>query len=157
MNPDFARRMETKARLNKESNSKKRPIDLIKPSYAAAPKAGGLKAKKGRVEAMLQHFSPQQQIVVDMIQAGKSVFFTGSAGTGKSVRLSAPLKSDCKLTMQTLLRALVQLLPKQTTFVTASTGMAAINIGGITLHQFAVCARALRHQTLTAVGHRPWC
>lgn len=86
MNPDFARRMETKARLSKESNSKKRPIDLIKPTYAAAPKAGGLKAKKGRVEAMLQHFSPQQQIVVDMIQAGKSVFFTGSAGTGKSVR-----------------------------------------------------------------------
>lgn len=55
----------------------------------------------------------------------KSVFFTGSAGTGKSV----------------LLRQLIENLkehykPGQVA-VTASTGIAACNIGGCTLHAFA--------------------
>ena len=87
LKPDFARRMELKARLEKGANSKKRSIDLVRPTYAAAPKAGGIKPKKGKGNVMLHHlFSAQQQLVIDMIHAGKSVFFTGSAGTGKSVR-----------------------------------------------------------------------
>jgi ATP-dependent DNA helicase PIF1 len=60
-----------------------------------------------------------------VLQNKKSVFFTGSAGTGKSV----------------LLRQLIEnlkehYLPGQVA-VTASTGIAACNIGGCTLHAFA--------------------
>lgn len=60
-----------------------------------------------------------------VIQEKKSVFFTGSAGTGKSV----------------LLRSLIAQLKEKYTpgqiAVTASTGIAAWNIGGCTLHSFA--------------------
>jgi hypothetical protein len=51
-----------------------------------------------------------------------TLFRRCSAGTGKS----------------TVLKQLINMLPPATTFVTASTGVAAVNIGGITLHQFAV-------------------
>ncbi len=49
------------------------------------------------------------------------MFFTGGAGTGKS----------------TLLKHIIQILPKETTYVTAATGIAAVNIGAVTLHHFA--------------------
>ncbi len=62
-----------------------------------------------------------------VVEKGKSVFFTGPAGTGKSV----------------LMRAIIQDLKKkhardpERVAVTASTGLAACNIGGMTLHSFA--------------------
>ena len=65
---------------------------------------------------------PEQMVVINAIRAGNSVFFTGSAGTGKSY----------------LLKRLITMLPPQSTFITASTGAAACHIGGTTLH---VCAR----------------
>ncbi|CAO1638299.1 unnamed protein product [Parajaminaea phylloscopi] len=72
--------------------------------------------------------SNQQLYVRNLVvQEGKSVFFTGSAGTGKSV----------------LLRDIIKLLKKKyekrgdAVAVTASTGIAACNIGGVTLHSFA--------------------
>lgn len=72
--------------------------------------------------------SQQQRYVHDLVcQQGKSVFFTGSAGTGKSV----------------LLREIIKVLKKKyekrqdCVAVTASTGIAACNIGGVTLHSFA--------------------
>ena len=61
---------------------------------------------------------PEQRAVINAIRAGKSVFFTGSAGTGKSY----------------LLKRLITMLPPQSTFITASTGEAACHIGGTTLH-----------------------
>jgi ATP-dependent DNA helicase PIF1 len=63
----------------------------------------------------------EQRQVYDLIMNGKSVFVTGSAGTGKSY----------------LLGRVIEALPEETTFVTASTGLAAANIGGVTIHSFA--------------------
>ncbi|GAA6009624.1 hypothetical protein JCM11491_001037 [Sporobolomyces phaffii] len=72
--------------------------------------------------------SPEQQMVHKLVvDDGKSVFFTGSAGTGKSV----------------LLREIISSLKRKhrgnadAVAVTASTGMAACNIGGTTIHSFA--------------------
>ncbi|XP_023226143.1 ATP-dependent DNA helicase PIF1-like isoform X2 [Centruroides sculpturatus] len=63
----------------------------------------------------------EQKNVLNAILSGQNVFFTGSAGTGKSY----------------LLKRIVGVLPPDTTFATASTGVAACQIGGITLHSFA--------------------
>lgn len=65
--------------------------------------------------------SRQQQQAVDLVLQKKSVFITGVAGTGKSG----------------LLDHLIKKLPAAQTFVTASTGIAAVNIRGTTLHSFA--------------------
>ena len=62
-----------------------------------------------------------------MAEKNKSVFFTGSAGTGKSVLL----REIIKVMRDTHKRELDRVA------VTASTGLAACNIGGVTLHSFA--------------------
>lgn len=70
--------------------------------------------------------SAQQQAVMDMVMDQKSLMFTGGAGTGKSV----------------LVRAIVRKL-KQTynwdaaVAVCAMTGIAALHIGGQTLHSWS--------------------
>lgn len=67
--------------------------------------------------------SPEQQQVFNKVKAGENVFFTGSAGTGKSV----------------LLREIITWLREngKTFAVAASTGIASVNIGGCTLHSWA--------------------
>lgn len=72
--------------------------------------------------------SKEQEVVKQLVcDNGKSVFFTGPAGTGKSV----------------LMRAIIAQLKKkyakdpERLAVTASTGLAACNIGGMTLHSFS--------------------
>jgi ATP-dependent DNA helicase PIF1 len=68
----------------------------------------------------------QKRVLELVVKQNKSVFFTGSAGTGKSV----------------LMRAIIAELRKRyikepdRLAVTASTGLAACNIGGVTLHSF---------------------
>lgn len=63
----------------------------------------------------------EQCLVLEAVQQGSSVFFTGSAGTGKSF----------------LLKRIVGSLPPSATVICGSTGVAASQIGGITLHSFA--------------------
>ncbi|XDT22684.1 PIF1-like helicase [Nakaseomyces glabratus] len=69
--------------------------------------------------------SKEQEAVIDLAEKGHNIFYTGSAGTGKSV----------------LLREMIKVLKKkygpERVAVTASTGLAACNIGGITVHSFA--------------------
>jgi ATP-dependent DNA helicase PIF1 len=83
--------------------------------------------KKAKVAMAPITLSQEQQRVLDLVvNQSKSVFFTGSAGTGKSV----------------LMRAIIAELRKKFSkepdrvAVTASTGLAACNIGGVTLHSF---------------------
>ncbi|XP_056388989.1 ATP-dependent DNA helicase PIF1 isoform X2 [Hyla sarda] len=65
--------------------------------------------------------STEQSTILSTILSGRNVFFTGSAGTGKSY----------------LLKRIVGALPPKSTYATASTGVAACHIGGTTLHAFA--------------------
>ena len=89
--------------------------------------AGGMQVRKPTVIAR-PGLSTEQRHVLDLVvEQKKSVFFTGSAGTGKSV----------------LLREIISVLRKKNAkqqdrvAITASTGLAACNVGGVTLHSFA--------------------
>ncbi|TIA45304.1 hypothetical protein D6C79_05754 [Aureobasidium pullulans] len=107
----------------REINKKK--MKLNEPSDEVIQKA----KSKSRKNAVARVFlSDEQQHVLDLIsEKKKAVFFTGAAGTGKSV----------------LLREIIATLRKKylrepdRVAVTASTGLAACNIGGVTLHSFA--------------------
>ncbi|PQE33587.1 hypothetical protein CJF32_00003466 [Rutstroemia sp. NJR-2017a WRK4] len=83
-------------------------------------------SKKNVKLSPIQLTDEQNRVKELVVNQGKSVFFTGSAGTGKSV----------------LMRAIIAALKKKyvreadRVAVTASTGLAACNIGGVTLHSF---------------------
>lgn len=61
----------------------------------------------------------QNEAIKDVLN-GKTIFLTGSPGTGKSY----------------LLRYIIQLLKHKNLGITATTGCAAVNIGGNTLHSY---------------------
>ena len=86
------------------------------PEVSKSPPAAAPSAAQSQPELTLE-----QQAVMETVLAGRSVFFTGGAGVGKSH----------------LLRQIVKRLPQHTTFVTASTAMAACQVGGVTVHNFA--------------------
>jgi ATP-dependent DNA helicase PIF1 len=79
----------------------------IKPNHASTVDSYSLSAK--------------QASIVQLARAGKNVFFTGPAGSGKSVVLKA-LKCE---------------LDPASTFFLAPTGAAALEIRGSTIHAFA--------------------
>ena len=83
--------------------------------------SGAARRRLSSLKSFQMNLIPEQMAVINAIRAGKSVFFTGSAGTGKSY----------------LLKRLITMLPPQSTFITASAGAAACHIGGTTLHAFA--------------------
>ncbi|KAL4150692.1 hypothetical protein PRNP1_010089 [Phytophthora ramorum] len=85
-----------------------------------------------------------QQRVLELVAQGKNVFFTGSAGTGKSFLLQHLLKHGCGHAMGRV-------------FATATTGIAAYNIGGMTLHHFAGIdprAHTSRQELLTQISRK---
>ncbi|ESU09747.1 hypothetical protein FGSG_12426 [Fusarium graminearum PH-1] len=79
----------------------------------------------------------EQQDLVDIIMSGKNVFFTGSAGCGKSTVLKA---------------AIAQLeAAGKTVAITAPTGRAALNVDGITLFSFMGWG-AIKHPKMSLAG-----
>ncbi|XP_014598921.1 PREDICTED: ATP-dependent DNA helicase PIF1 [Polistes canadensis] len=78
-------------------------------------------AKKLYENPTVGDLTEEQSRILNAVLSGKNVFFTGSAGTGKSF----------------LLKKIIAALPPDATIATASTGVAACHIGGVTLHQFA--------------------
>jgi len=87
---------------------------------SALDELGGIEINAGQYRAV--------QAVFQSNRAGSGVFVTGQAGTGKS----------------TLIQIVVKMLELGNTpyQVTASTGIAALNIGGVTLHSFLGCGLA---------------
>lgn len=65
--------------------------------------------------------SPAQSAAVDDFERGKNLFITGGAGSGKSYLLSFLKRNYASRGLE----------------VTASTGIAAVNIGGTTIHSWA--------------------
>lgn len=79
---------------------------------------------KGKVIVPVR-LSREQEDVIRLAEAGHNIFYTGSAGTGKSVLL------------REMIKVLKDIYGHDQVAVTASTGLAACNIGGVTLHSFA--------------------
>jgi ATP-dependent exoDNAse (exonuclease V) alpha subunit len=64
--------------------------------------------------------SPSQEKALETILNGETIFLTGSPGTGKSY----------------ILQTVIEKLINKNIGITATTGCAAVNIGGTTLHSF---------------------
>jgi len=98
---------------------KEQDAGVDQDSATTAPAAAPVMA---RIEA--EDLTEEQQAAAQRALAGESLFLTGAAGTGKSF----------------LLRYLVQelqLMHPNAVAITASTGIAAANIGGQTIHSFS--------------------
>lgn len=65
--------------------------------------------------------SDKQKAVIESFEAGKNIFVTGGAGTGKSYLLNFLKRNYSTSRLE----------------ITASTGIAALNVGGSTIHSWA--------------------
>ena len=103
----------------------KNPVPAKKPAATTRLLPKTL-VPKIALESTPPQLSTEQQDIYDQILIRQqSVFFTGSAGTGKSFLLRSVIK------------ALKLKYGRDAVAVTASTGIAACNINGSTLHSFA--------------------
>lgn len=84
-----------------------------------------VKLRTALVPAPPLPLSDEQECVLQSALAGHSIFLTGSAGTGKSFLLNR------------IVAALKARWGPDTVYVTATTGVAAVNIDGCTVHSFA--------------------
>ncbi|XP_014448617.1 ATP-dependent DNA helicase PIF1 [Tupaia chinensis] len=100
----------------------KRPAEpQTRAEPSTEPPKWPLAVKKLSLPPTKPQLSEEQAAVLKAVLKGQSIFFTGSAGTGKSY----------------LLKRILGSLPPTGTVATASTGVAACHIGGTTLHAFA--------------------
>ena len=98
---------------------KGRKIATKGPSKSSQKK----KKKKTKKEAGEPELCPEQRDLVDLILSGRNVFYTGSAGCGKSTVLKVAVNQ-------------LKAMGKEVKIV-APTGRAAVDIGGTTIHAFA--------------------
>jgi len=98
--------------------------DLRKGEEAQLQRVAAAAAKDGG-RILLSQLSAEQAAAAERALRGESLFLTGAAGTGKSF----------------LLRYIIQELMarhgEEQVAVTAPTGIAAVNVGGVTIHSFA--------------------
>ncbi|KAI8375886.1 hypothetical protein BD560DRAFT_68447 [Blakeslea trispora] len=111
-----------------DSLKRKRTVEEIRTTSSSPLNAGRTKRAShtgSSSQAPLQGLSEEQRRIHDyIIDERRNVFFTGSAGTGKSVLL------------RHIISSLRGIYGKREVVVTASTGIAAVNIDGITLHRW---------------------
>ena len=124
-------KIRTKGNLDSPSHPWNTTPNAIKEEQAKHRQQANQSKKRSKVSrptlptfSLTQEQKSVRSLVVD---DKKSVFFTGSAGTGKSVLMKDIIKT-LRLKYAKQLDAVA---------VTASTGLAAFNIGGVTLHNFA--------------------
>lgn len=124
--------------LSTQSNISKRTHSLqglnlnnvkrLKPLSNSNPRAiqSNNKSQSNKNNSMILNLTKEQQYVIDLVvQKRQNVFYTGSAGTGKSVILN------------NIIHNLQRIYGKESVAITASTGLAAATIGGITLHKWS--------------------
>ncbi|OOQ85522.1 ATP-dependent DNA helicase PIF1 [Penicillium brasilianum] len=113
---------------NKSASAIKEEQKELRREYKKSQKADGAPKQRDNGKVARVFLSDEQLHVVEaVVDHGKSIFFTGSAGTGKSVLMREIIKK---------LREKFKREPDRVA-VTASTGLAACNIEGVTLHSFA--------------------
>ncbi|PYH87810.1 hypothetical protein BO71DRAFT_162300 [Aspergillus ellipticus CBS 707.79] len=113
---------------NKTASSIKDEQREMRRQYKNQKAQANSHLQRSRPKVASIFLSDEQRHVLDaVVQQGKSIFFTGSAGTGKSVLMREIIKK---------LRDKYKKEPDRVA-VTASTGLAACNIEGVTLHSFA--------------------
>jgi ATP-dependent DNA helicase PIF1 len=113
---------------NKSASAIKEEQKELRREYKKSQKADGASKQRDNGKVARVFLSDEQLHVVEaVVDHGKSIFFTGSAGTGKSVLMREIIKK---------LREKFKREPDRVA-VTASTGLAACNIEGVTLHSFA--------------------
>lgn len=125
--------------------------------YSHSP-PGVIGHNTGKVSVPEIALSPEQNAILELVKAGKSLFFTGSAGTSPYISaysaysLGRPSKGTGK---SVLLRAIISYFrdkykpdppptqheweeePMTKLAITAATGIASVNIDGCTLHSWA--------------------
>ncbi|KAJ5498897.1 DNA helicase PIF1 ATP-dependent [Penicillium expansum] len=113
---------------NKSESTIKAEQKELRQEYKKTQKSDGNPKPQDNSKIASVFLSDEQRAVLDaVVDRGKSMFFTGSAGTGKSVLMREIIAK---------LRNKYRKEPDRIA-VTASTGLAACNIGGVTLHSFA--------------------
>ena len=108
----------------------KRSISSLLNSESNETTKPKLTRQLSSTSTLLVQLTDEQKLVLKTIKEGRNVFFTGSGGSGKSFLISVIQKT----------------LNHDTCFVTASTGVAASLIGGITLHAFAGIGAVNEHE-----------
>jgi ATP-dependent DNA helicase PIF1 len=96
---------------------------LVPVTFSPPQEAAESSVKEVVEESKVSLLSADQRRVLDMVLSGDSVFFTGAAGTGKSFLINCIIEELQKR--------------KKVVAVTASTGAAAVNIGGVTIHSMS--------------------
>ena len=97
---------------------------LMNPNMPSAPNGVAVDGEGETVKREEKpELSAQQQRTLEMALAGRNVFITGSAGVGKSLLVDSIVEQLRKMGKEVA--------------ITASTGIAAVNVGGCTLHAFA--------------------
>lgn len=113
---------------NKSASAIKADQKALRREHKKYPKTDAISKPQSRPKVPALFLSDEQRAVLEaVVDHQKSIFFTGSAGTGKSVLMREIIAK---------LRNKFHREPDRVA-VTASTGLAACNIEGVTLHSFA--------------------